>query len=203
MQVLTITKYFLTISNNFLVLSCSISVYFGLLWTILVYLGAYLCISVHCLPGSLICIYKKESPSILECLSVSWSIMFYLKPAGAFSDYLGLRLSLAISDYLKIARAILDFLRLSWLSLTISNYLWLSWAISGYLWLSLTISDYLRISLLSIKYQGASRNRREQDIAIRNFFLLFFFYFFLHERVLEELALLKMKNSIHPVCLGV
>ena len=33
-------KYILTISNNFLRLSCSISVYLCLFWTILVYLGA-------------------------------------------------------------------------------------------------------------------------------------------------------------------
>ena len=39
-QVWTISKYFLTISNNFLGLSCSISVYLGIFWNILVYLRA-------------------------------------------------------------------------------------------------------------------------------------------------------------------
>ena len=38
-QVWSISKYFLTISNNFLALSWSISVYLSLFWTILVYLG--------------------------------------------------------------------------------------------------------------------------------------------------------------------
>ena len=45
-QVLTISKYFLTISNNFLGLSHSILLYLGLSWSFLHSLGAYLCISV-------------------------------------------------------------------------------------------------------------------------------------------------------------
>ena len=81
------------------------------------------------------------------------------------------------------------------LSLAILGYLWLSLAISGYLWLSLTISGYLGLSILSIKYQGESRSRREQVIAVSNFLVLFFFSL---ERFLEELALLK-KQSISCV----
>ena len=46
-QVWTISKYFLTISNNFLSLSPSILLYLGLSRSILDYLGLYWCILVH------------------------------------------------------------------------------------------------------------------------------------------------------------
>ena len=76
-------------------------------------------------------------------------------------------LSGTISDYLTLSDTIWDYL-------TLSDTIW------DYLELSRTISDYLN-------YQGASKNRREQVIAIWNFFLIF-----LPKQFLEELTLLKM-----------
>ena len=114
----------------------------------------------------------------------------------ALSGYL--RLSRAILGYLGLSQAISGYLGLSWLSLAISGYLCLSLATSGYLLLSLVISDYLRISLITIKYQGASRSRIEQVIALWNFSVLFL----RPTRVIEELALLKIPDnsvgSFHP-----
>ena len=61
--------------------------------------------------------------------------------------------------------------------LEISGNVWQSFAISGNLGQYLAISGYLCIFLSSTKYQGASRNRREQLIAIWNFFVIYFFFF--------------------------
>ena len=71
-------------------------------------------------------------------------------------------------DNLGASLSISVYLSLSWI---ISDYLGLSQAISGYLGLSRTLLatwGYLRLSraIFGIKYQGASRSRREQVITI-------------------------------------
>ena len=75
--------------------------------------------------------------------------------------------SRAISGNLRHLVAISGYLEISW---DISSYLGLSWDISSYLGLSWDISCYIRLSVSRIKYQGASKSRREQVIAIWNFF---------------------------------
>ena len=94
-----------------------------------------------------------------------------------------LGLFLAISGYLGLFLAISDYLGLS---LAISSYLWLSLAIPGYPWLSLVISDYFyQVSNIRVQVETGE----SKLLLFPNLFLIFFF--FLHERSLEELALLK------------
>ena len=70
-----------------------------------------------------------------------------------------------------------------------------------YLGLSWTILDNIGLSwAISIKYQGASRSRREQVIAIGNFF--FFYIYISPARVIGELALLK-KDKIANVYVNI
>ena len=73
-------KAFLTILNNFLGLSCSISVYLGLFGTILVYLGLFW----------IMLYYLKLSRTILDYLGHSGSIWDYLGLYGTIWNYLGL-----------------------------------------------------------------------------------------------------------------
>ena len=116
-------------------------------------------------------------------------IFGYLWLSQAISGYLWL--SLTISGYFWLSLAISGYF---WLSLAISGYLWLSLAICGHTWLSLAISGYLWLFLSIIKYQGASRTRREQVIALWNFSVIFFLF---SGRVIEELALLKIGEGSH------
>ena len=105
-------------------------------------------------------LFSNKFRTILNHFVLYWSI---------FSFYLGLSSSmLDFSFYIHISFSILVFLVLSHY---LSRYFWLSLAISGYLCQSLTISGYLGLSLSSTNYQGASRGRREQIIAISNFFV--------------------------------
>ena len=109
-------KVCLTISNNFLCLSCSISVlgYLGLsrcislalslFWAILVYLGASQCISVHLGASRSILVYLGQSRSISVNLRLSRSISVYIGLSGTIWDY--------ISGYLRLSQTILDYLRL-------------------------------------------------------------------------------------------
>ena len=128
--------------------------------------------------------------SIFVYLGLFRSIFGCLSLSLAMSGYLPLWLSLATSSHIWVYLVISGYL---WLSRPILDYLWLSRAILGYLrlisdYLRL-ILDYLRLSLPSLNYQDASRIRKEQVIAILNFFIITFF--FSHLRFLEELALLK------------
>ena len=143
-------NYFKVYIKQFsLSISVSVLVFFGLSWSILMH-------TVY--------------------LSVSWSISVYLNLS--ISDFLRLSsLSLTISGYLKLSQTFSDYLKLDRAILYFPRLSWLSRAISGYIWLSLTISDYLMIYLVSIKYQGATKSRREQVIAIWNLFCYSFFFF--------------------------
>ena len=69
----------------------------------------------------------------------------------------------------------------------------LSGTIWDYLELSGTIWDYLEIYLTIWDYLGASKSRREQVIAMWNFYVISFFS---HLRFLEELALLKINELL-------
>ena len=127
-------------------------------------------------------VYVNLSWSISTNLGSSRFILIY------FSGYL--ELSSAILDKNGISRTISGYLRIYqaisglWLYQAISGNHGLSWAISYYLglyldilsnlglaisgkcWLSLAVYGYLWLSLSRIKYQGASRSRKDQFIAI-------------------------------------
>ena len=105
--------------------------------------------------------YPWPSQATTGYLRISRAILYYL------------RLSWAICDCIRLYRPILGFPRLD---PDISGYFWLSLAISSYLWHSQAISRYLWQSLSSNIYQGTSWSRREQAIAIRNFFILCLFF---------------------------
>ena len=117
-QVRTISKYFLTLLNNFL----------GLFRSILLYLG---------LPCFLL-VYLTLSRFILSYLGLSWSIMVFLCLCQTILDSLGL--SWTVSDYLRLFQTILDYLGLYW---TISDYLGLYRIILDYLGLCQNFWDYL------------------------------------------------------------
>ena len=85
-QVWTKSKYLLTISNNFLGLSCSILVYFGLSWFILVHLGASRSVSVYL--GLSWSIAVNLGRSILDYLELYRTIWDYLIIFGTIWDYL-------------------------------------------------------------------------------------------------------------------
>ena len=113
-QVWTISKYFLSISNNFLGLSLSILVYL-VSRSILDYLGLSLSILV----------YLGLSRTILDYLGLSRSILVYLGPSWSISVYLGL--SGTIWDYLGLFGTIWDYLALSgtiWYYLVLSDTIW-------------------------------------------------------------------------------
>ena len=99
-KVWTISMYFLTIANNFLALSCSISVYLRLFWTIFVFLGASQCISVCLRLSATICNFLELSWTISYYLGLFWTIWDYLGISQTIWNYLGL--SLTIWDYLGI-----------------------------------------------------------------------------------------------------
>ena len=79
----------------------ALSQFFYLFWTILVYLGASLCISAYLSLYQSVPVYLRLSWSISDYLSLSWSISGFLILSRYISVYLG-------------------YLRLSWLSQAIS-----------------------------------------------------------------------------------
>jgi len=99
-QVWTISKYFLSISNNFLGLSLSILVYL-VSRSILDYLGLSLSILV----------YLGLSRTILDYLGLSRSILVYLSLSRTVWDHLGL--SGTIRDYMGLSGTIWHYLVLS------------------------------------------------------------------------------------------
>ena len=126
------------------------------------------------------------SRSILVYLDLSWFILVYLGSARVILIYLIYHyLSQAISGYLKLSQATMGYLKPS---PAFSGYnelsqLWSSLETAGYLWLYMAISGYL--------YQVSSI--RARVISIYNFFGLTDMWLWLwHERVLEELSLLKI-----------
>ena len=125
----TISKYFLTISNNFVGVSRSILLYLSLSQSISVYLG--------------------PSWFILDYLGLSWTISDYLGLVWTILDNIGL--SRTISD--NLSRFILVFFWLSW---SISVYLGSSRCISLHLGLSQSISVFLGLSQSISVYLGLS-----------------------------------------------
>ena len=124
----------------------------------------------------------------LGYLGLSWAQSVILRLCRKISGYL--RLSQAISGY----QAFLGYIQLS-LSIS-SGYLGLSQATLGYLELSLAISNYIglcvaisgypyQISRIRVQVQA----RESKLLPFETFSFLFFFSS--HERVIEELALLK------------
>ena len=92
-------------------------------------------------------------------ISLFWSIWVYLSQSQSIKVYL--RLSRTISNFLVLSQAISGY--------NIEQY-WLQVLyFSNYLWLYLAVTKVIRLSLSRFKYQGASRSKIEEAIAIRDF----------------------------------